>query len=102
MPAIDQSGWCWAHHPSHAEQRRRAASKAGRSKPTAEVVTIKEELKTLKDDVLAGNVDRNDAAVVVQVYRALKDYIELERRVRETDELAAAIEELKREHEQAS
>jgi len=40
-------------------------------------------------------VDRNDAAVVVQVCRALRDYIELERRVKTTDELAAQIAELR-------
>jgi len=61
-------------------------------------VRIKEELRALKDDLLRGSVDRNDAAVVVQVYRVLKDLIELERRVKETDQLAIEIEELKREY----
>ncbi len=90
--------YCWWHDPGNAEERRRNASRAGRSKPSREVAVLKEELKVLKDDVLAGNVDRNDAAVVVQVYRTLKDFIELERRTRETDDLAAQIEDLKREH----
>jgi hypothetical protein len=36
--------------------------------------------------------------VMVQAYRALKDFIALERQVRETDDLAAEIEELKREY----
>jgi hypothetical protein len=40
----------------------------------------------------------NDAAVMIQGYRALKDFIALERQVKETDELAAEIEELKREY----
>jgi hypothetical protein len=35
---------------------------------------------------------------MIQGYRALKDFIALERQVKETDELAAAIEELKREY----
>jgi hypothetical protein len=35
---------------------------------------------------------------MVQAYRAIKDSIELERRVRETDDLAAEIEDLKREY----
>lgn len=89
---------CWAHLPQNAEQRRRQASRAARAKPNREVAVLKEELKVLKDDVLAGKVERNDATVVVQVYRTLKDFIELERRVRETDDLAAELEELKREH----
>jgi hypothetical protein len=49
-------------------------------------------------DVKAGELDRNDTAVMIQGYRALKDFIALERQVRETDELAAEIEELKREY----
>jgi hypothetical protein len=35
---------------------------------------------------------------MIQGYRALRDFIALERQVRETDELAAEIEELKREY----
>jgi len=74
------------------------ASRAGRSKPSREVLVLKEELRALIADVKAGVLDRNDAAVMIQAYRALKDFIALERQVKETDELAAEIEELKREY----
>jgi hypothetical protein len=93
--------YCWWHDPKNAERRSRSASRAARAKPSKEIALLKEELKALKDDVLAGSVDRNDAAVVVQVYRTLKDFIELERRVKETDDLAAELEDLKREYEGA-
>jgi len=89
---------CWAHDPANAEQRRRAASRGGRGKSNREVANLKEEIKTVIADVRAGGLDRNDAAVMIQGYRALKDFIALERQVRETDELAAEIEELKREY----
>jgi hypothetical protein len=89
---------CWLHDPSRAGQRQRHASKAARSKGNKEVAVLKEEIKTVIADVQAGNLDRNDAAVMIQGYRALKDFIALERQVRETDELAAEIEELKREY----
>lgn len=98
LSANGPDGYCWAHSPQHAEQRRKMASRAGRSKPTAEVHLLKDEIKTLISDVKAGTLDRNDAAIMIQGYRALKDFIELERRVRETDELAAQIEELKHEY----
>ena len=98
LPATGQHGLCWAHAPENAEKRRRTAARGGRGKANREIVRIKDELKALKDDVLKGSVDRNDAAVVVQVYRVLKDLIELERRVKETDQLAIEIEELKREY----
>ena len=74
------------------------ASRAGRSKPSREVLVLKEEIKVVIADVRAGVLDRNDAAVMIQAYRALKDFIALERQVKETDELAAEIEELKREY----
>jgi hypothetical protein len=74
------------------------ASRAGKSKPTAEVHNLKTEIKAVISDVKTGDLDRNDAAVMIQGYRALKDFIELERRVKVTDDLAAEIEELKREY----
>ena len=98
LPATGSHGLCWAHAPENAEKRRRAASKAARSKGNKEVAILKEEIKALIADVKAGDLDRNDAAVMVQAYRALKDFIALERQVRETDELAAEIENLKREY----
>jgi hypothetical protein len=58
---------------------------------------IKEEIKAVISDVEAGDLDRNDAAVMIQGYRALKDFIALERSVKVEDELAAELEELRRE-----
>ena len=101
-PVTGQHGLCWAHDPANAEKRRRAASKAARSKGNREVTGLKEEIKAVIADVKAGDLDRNDAAVMIQGYRALRDFIELERRVKETDDLAAEIEELKREYDTAS
>jgi hypothetical protein len=98
LPANGPQGLCWAHDPANHEQRRRAASRAARSKGNREVVDLKEEIKRVIGDVKSGEVDRNDAAVMIQGYRALKDFIALERQVRETDELATEIEELKREY----
>jgi L-lactate utilization protein LutB len=102
--ATGSQGRCWSHAVENAEQRRRQASRAARSKGNKEVSALKAEIKQLIADVKAKNLDRNDAAVVIQAYRALKDFIELERRVKETDELAAELAELKEElrHEQAS
>ena len=98
LPANGPQGLCWAHDPANREQRRRMASRAARSKGNREVATLKEVIKSLIMDVKAGELDRNDAAVMIQVYRVLKDLIALERKVKETDELAAEIEELKREY----
>src|SRR5215212_5328073 len=98
LSAGGSSGMCWLHDPARAEQRHRYASKAARSKGNREVATLKEEIKSLIVDVKTGELDRNDAQVMIQGYRVLKDLIALERQVKETDELAAEIEELKREY----
>jgi hypothetical protein len=66
------------------------------------VRAIKEEIKSVISDVKAGELDRNDAAVMIQGYRALKDFIALERGIKVEDELAAEIEVLKRERGYAS
>lgn len=85
---------CWWHDPANADKRRRAASRGGRAKAGQGVRDIKAEIRQLIADVKAGVLDRNDASVMVQAYRALKDYIELERRMKETDELAQRVDEL--------
>jgi hypothetical protein len=96
--ATGQNGLCWAHDPKNAERRRRTASRGGRAKGNKEVAELKEEIKSVISDVKAGDLDRNDAAVMIQGYRALKDFLALERQVKETDELATEIEDLKREY----
>lgn len=100
--ATEPDGYCWAHTPEKAEQRRRNASRAAQSKPSREILALKDEIRLLIADVRNGELDRNNAAVMIQGYRVLKDLVELERKVKETDELQAAVEELKREYGNAS
>ena len=40
-----------------------------------EVRDLKEEIRNLIADVRSGRIDRNDAGVIIQAYRALKDLI---------------------------
>ena len=94
--ATGSQGRCWSHAVENAEQRRRQASRAARSKPNKEVAALKAEIKQLIPDVRSKALDRNDAAVMIQGYRTLRDFIELERRVKETDDLTHEVEELKR------
>ena len=91
--ATGPHGYCWAHDPENAEQRRRQASRAARAKGNQEVVILKGEIKAIIAEVKSGDLDRNDAAVMIQGYRVLKDFIELERRVKETDELEQRVEQ---------
>ena len=88
------NAYCWWHDPANAAERKRAAAKGGKSKPNREVRAYKQEVKSLIAAVENGGQDRADAAVMLQGYRLLKDFVELERKVKELDELEARLEQL--------
>jgi|SRR5215211_6453561 len=86
--------YCPAPDPSRAEERSRAASKAAKSRPNLEVKEIKAMLKELYADVLEGRVDRSDAAIANQIANTQLRAVEIERRVREQDELEERLDEM--------
>ncbi len=93
-PATELGGWCWAHAPEHAERRSRMASRAAKSKPNRELVAIKRQLQELTDNALAGKVERGVAAVCGQLLNVKLRAVEVERKIKETDELEARLEDL--------
>ena len=97
--------YCYAHDPAYAEDRRRAASKAARSPATSrtsrEIRQIKGRLEDLYGAVLEGRVTRQAAAVANQIANTQLRAIELERRVREQDELEGQFDELQELLEEA-
>jgi hypothetical protein len=95
-PATGPHGFCWAHDPANAEQRSRTASKAARSRPSRELVRVKEQLEDLTRDVLAGELETSRAAVANQLVNTRLRAIEQERKNKETQELAQRVEELER------
>ena len=89
--------YCPAHDPTRHEARRRAASKAGKSKPgRRELADIKDRLCTLAQDVIRGDVDKGDAAVASQLYNVLLRAIGMELKVRELEEMEAKLEEMEK------
>jgi hypothetical protein len=90
--------YCYAHDPAFAEDRKRSASKAARSPATSrsgrEIRQIKGRLEDLYGAVLEGSVTRQAAAVANQIANTQLRAIELERRVREQDELEQSLDEL--------
>ena len=96
--AIDSSGYCYAHHPDHVEDRRRAARKGGhrggRGRPQAELANIKERLSDLADDVLEGRQDKGVAAVASQVLNVYLRAVSVELKAREQLEIIERLEAL--------
>ena len=96
-PATGLHGYCWAHDPANASQRSRMASKAARSKPSRELASLKTQLVDLTEDVLSGELETRRAAVANQLINTRLRALELERRIKENDELEARIEALEQE-----
>jgi hypothetical protein len=94
-------GLCWAHDPKNAERRRRGQSRGGKSKPSKELVGIKQRLSDLADDVLEAKVDKGVAAVASQILNVYLRAIELERKVKEQEEILERIQALEQSAETA-
>jgi hypothetical protein len=86
--------WCYNHDPARAQERKRNASKAARSKGSGEITDLKAQLRKLASDVLAGEVGRAEAAVVNQILNTRARLIELERKIKEQEELEGRLEAL--------
>ena len=106
--AIRGSEWCPAHHPDYQEQRKRAAKRGGkrggRGRPQAELSDLKTLLSDLTDRVLGGEgvepLDTGKAAVANQLINTRLRAVELERKIREAEDLEARLEALEQAAEQ--
>ena len=93
---------CYGHRPDLAQERRRNASRGGRSggrgRPGAgdEISWIRRMLKEAVADVSTGKMDRSRAAVAIRGLNALRGLLEAEYRIKEAQEFEeriAAVEE---------
>ncbi len=85
---------CYAHDPTRAEERRRNASRGGRTRGNGELPDLKKQLKDLAAGVLDGTVDRGCAAVANQIFNTVIRAIEQERKQRELEEVEARLSEI--------
>jgi hypothetical protein len=98
--AIVDGSYCYQHDPARAEERRRNASRAARTKPSRELSDIKRRLSDLADDVLEGRQDKGVAAVASQVLNVYLRAVSVELKVREQAELIERLEALEEALEQ--
>ena len=92
--------YCYQHDPKRAEERRRNASRAVRSKPSRELVGIKQRLSDLADAVLEEKVDKGVAAVAGQLLNTYIRAVAVELKAREQLELTERLESLEEALEQ--
>jgi vacuolar-type H+-ATPase subunit H len=86
--------YCYSHDPERAEERLRNASRDGRSKANAEIAELKAQLKKLAADVLSDKVERGTGTAVNQIINTQLRLLELERKIKETEELEGRLEAL--------
>jgi hypothetical protein len=97
LDAKGKQSMCWAHAPENAAARRKRASRGGKAKANQELPSIKARLEGLTEQVLAGDLETGRAAVANQLINTRLRAIELERKIKETDELEARLEALERD-----
>jgi hypothetical protein len=85
---------CYQHDPARSSERRRNASKGGRSKSSPKLAKLDKQLEHLAADALEGKVERGVAAVVNQIINTRVRLLEVERKIKETEELEARLEAL--------
>lgn len=97
---------CYGHRPDLAEERRRNAHRGGKAGGNGrsggrEISDVKGQIRAVIGGVLSGRVDRGRAAVAIQGFNALRGVLELERKIREQDEILERIEALERAEDEA-
>ena len=95
LSATDANGYCWAHSPANAARRKQIAAKGGRSRVGGELVAVKGEIREVIEAVRTEALERATGAVVFQGYNTLLKALDSERRIRETEELAREVAELR-------
>lgn len=106
--AMHDSQWCYVHDPDLADKRqrnnRKGGKRGGRGRGSGELVGIKDLLSELTDRVLGVEgtepLGTGAAAVANQLINTRLRAAELERRLREEEELLVRIEQLEQAAEQ--
>jgi hypothetical protein len=96
--AIEGSDYCYAHHPDHEQDRRRAARKGGkrggRGRPSSELARLQKRFEELAEGVLSGEVERGIGAVAGQLLNGARACVRDGLTAREQEELVERMEEL--------
>jgi len=102
--ATGGAGYCFAHDPARASERkrnaRRGGSAGGNGRPgtpgVGDVAQVRQEIRGVIGGVLKGTIHRSTGGVLFQGFNTLLRGFETERKIREQDELEDRIAELER------
>lgn len=86
--------FCFSHNPARKDERRRNASRAGRSRSGGELGEIRDLLREITNRVLDGGLDSKVAAVAGQLLNTRLRGVDISRRLAEQQELIDRLETL--------
>jgi len=94
--------FCHYHDPARAEQRRRIASKAGKSKPLSESARLRRDLFALIEEVKAAKVDPKIANTIAVLANSIIGTLRLDSKLRELEDVEVRLKDLERAARQES
>lgn len=92
--------YCWSHAPETAEARKQRGRRGGKARGSGEMGEAKRQIRAVIDGVLEGGIERGVGAVLFQGYNCLLKAVEVERKIREQEEILERIEGLERDAEE--
>ena len=92
--------YCYNHDPSRVEERKRAASYAGKSKASKATKHLHDLLEDLTRRVIDGELETSRGAVANQLISTRIRLFEYQRRLKEVEELEERIEVLEQAQQQ--
>jgi hypothetical protein len=90
-----EQSYCYSHDPGRQGERQRNAARGGRAKASGEIGRVKANLQALADATLEGAVDKGVAAVTGQIWNIYLSAVRTELKVREIEEIAREVEDLR-------
>ena len=101
--AVGPLGGCYQHDPSYELDRKRDAQRngkrGGRGRPnpgTADLHRLQSRFEALAEQVLAGTVDRADAAVAAQCLNGARSCIAASAKLREIEDFEKRLDALEK------
>ena len=93
--------YCYAHHPDTLPARKQAGSKGGKrggrgrqSPVTAELTRLQTVFERLAERIERGEIDRGNAAVMIQAYNGARSCLAAMLKAKELEELEVRLTEL--------
>ncbi len=90
----ESNAYCFAHDPLRKEERSANASKAGKGNRSKVSRDLHSLLDDLTERVVGGGLEPYPASVAGQLVGVRLRLLEFERRLKETDELEAKLDEM--------